>query len=159
MRLFTTLYILFTLFAFSAHAEFSGFVGIGDGTLKHQAFERTVSLGWVIHPGDAFFVKPEIGGWIGGFGMPSYFVGVPLGFQVWIPATGAFCHMAVGPSWISNPDSELSSHLQFDTEFGFGLQSDKAEIGLIWKHFSNAGLKLPNQGRDFLGLQLRVKGF
>jgi hypothetical protein len=142
-----------------AYAEFSGFVGIGKGTFQHQPFERTASLGYTFHGGDTMYAKPQVGGWIGGAGVPSYYLSVPMGVEVWIPNTGAYCFLGVGPAWISNTDTELSSNWEFNPEFGCGLQGGFSTVGVKWVHFSNGGLKLPNQGRDMVGLFFRLKEF
>lgn len=57
---------------------------------------------------------------------------------------------------ISNPDSQLGGHFpEFNGEFYLGLRDKKgAAIGLQYEHISSAGIVMPNQGRDFVTLQL-----
>lgn len=72
------------------------------------------------------------------------------------PSIGAFYAGAFfGAGGISKTDTLLSSHFQFfhDLELGF---RDAVGTGMAfgWSHISNAGLSLPNHGRDFLCVRL-----
>jgi hypothetical protein len=137
-----------------SHAELTGSVSLGKLVLEHQPFERSASVGYRLHLGESWFVKPTLGGWIGGRGEPSWFVGAPVGVQVWIPISGLYGFISVGPARISNPDWVLGGYGQFMTEFGFGLKNDSKNIEIVWQHLSSAGLVMPNLGRDFVGVQV-----
>jgi hypothetical protein len=55
-------------------------------------------------------------------------------------------------------DHPLSTHLQFASQFGFGARlgkSEKVDLGLLFKHISNANLELPNSGYDAVLLGMR----
>lgn len=146
--------LLLFLLASSAQAETTLTVGLGKGVMEHEPFERAASIGYRINLSDNWFIKPEIGGWLGGRGKESWFIGCPIGLQVWVPVTGLYATAAVGPSRISQPDEMLGGRGQCDVEFGLGLKTEKANIGAVWKHFSSAGLATPNLGRDFVGIQI-----
>lgn len=61
----------------------------------------------------------------------------------------------LGPSYVAHNDSLLGSNFQVAHEFGIGLRDKRGvRVGIVLKHFSNAGLHLPNQGRDFIGLRI-----
>lgn len=61
----------------------------------------------------------------------------------------------LGPAWIYHPDALLGSYLQLAHELGLGMYDARGvRVGLVYKHFSNAGLIKPNVGRDFLGLRI-----
>jgi len=58
-----------------------------------------------------------------------------------------------GVGYLSHPDQLLSSRFQFTHDLTFGLYDRKSGLSLGYKHISNAGITLPNRGRDFLTLQ------
>lgn len=61
----------------------------------------------------------------------------------------------LGPALITNPDAMLGSNIQCGHEFGLGMRDARdVRIGLVIKHFSNAGIVRPNLGRDFVGLRI-----
>jgi hypothetical protein len=61
----------------------------------------------------------------------------------------------LGPAIITNTDALLGSNIQVAHEFGFGMRDVRdVRVGLVIKHFSNAGLVKPNVGRDFLGIRI-----
>jgi len=56
-----------------------------------------------------------------------------------------------GFGWISQVDSMLSTSFEFTEEIGAGIKDEKGRfIGIEYRHFSNAGIQLPNKGRDFI---------
>ena len=61
----------------------------------------------------------------------------------------------VGVTVISNTDSYLGGHLQFNSELYFGVRNKNgAGIGIEYSHFSSAGIYQPNIGKDFILLQI-----
>ena len=71
-----------------------------------------------------------------------------------------FIEIGVGLSWMDRlfvtPDKRFSTQWNFYDVMGvgyqFGARKDH-ELGLRWAHVSNAGLKKPNPGQDFLQLR------
>lgn len=59
---------------------------------------------------------------------------------------------------ITNPDSVLGGHFQFQEEVGFGIKDQEKGVsfGPFYKHISSAGINRPNKGRDFVGFQVRL---
>lgn len=55
-----------------------------------------------------------------------------------------------GIGFISDTDVYLGGHLEFNHNLYIGIKDkhDKS-IGLSYRHISNAGLFMPNVGRDF----------
>lgn len=72
------------------------------------------------------------------------------------PFDWMFVENYFGPCYFHETRGALSGHLQFATNLGAGWRdpSTGSEIGLNWKHFSNAGLQKPNVGADLLMLSL-----
>jgi len=63
-----------------------------------------------------------------------------------------------GVSLISQTDSMLSTNFEFTEEIGIGIQDALGRfLGFQWKHFSNAGIQLPNKGRDFMLVSTGVR--
>lgn len=61
----------------------------------------------------------------------------------------------LGPAIITNTDALLGSNAQLSHEFGFGMRDLRdVRVGLVLKHYSNAGLVKPNKGRDFIGARI-----
>jgi hypothetical protein len=52
-----------------------------------------------------------------------------------------------------------STNFQFSDEIGFGVSdaNDKLRLGFTYRHISNLGISLPNNGVDFKGLTLTYK--
>lgn len=62
-----------------------------------------------------------------------------------------------GVAYISHTDALLSSNMQFTHDLTLGLNDLKSGLSLGYKHISNAGLKLPNRGRDFITLRSEIQ--
>jgi len=67
------------------------------------------------------------------------------------PSKSFYVETYVGPCVLSETRDRLGGFLQFSTHIGIGWRDPETgnEMGILWKHFSNAGLKKPNKGRDF----------
>lgn len=59
---------------------------------------------------------------------------------------------------IGSPDTVLGGLFQFSEEVGIGIKDERngTSVGLFYKHISNAGISLPNIGRDFAGVQVMI---
>lgn len=53
-------------------------------------------------------------------------------------------------------DNDLGSSFQFEDRLGFGLRFAGQEVGLRALHYSNAGLKQPNDGAEAYTLHYRL---
>ena len=73
--------------------------------------------------------------------------------------SGLVARVGVGPGFVTATDSRLSSIFEFHIQGFFGLEQDGWQVGILGDHFSNAGLVLPNLGRDFVGLGVGIKVF
>lgn len=62
-----------------------------------------------------------------------------------------------GVALISTPDVFLSGHFQFTQDLGIGFKDHYGRaIGVSYKHLSNAGIMLPNKGRDMFLIQIGI---
>jgi hypothetical protein len=97
------------------------------------------------------------GGWLDSRGdgrTSSGFVGYQLGFEVQNDIFQA--SVWSGPGLISSPDVALGGPIQFNETIFFGIVNYRNEsIGLAYNHWSSASLYAINQGRDFLGLEIK----
>lgn len=98
----------------------------------------------------------EMGGEIGGFvdNLGDGRKGAALAkFQLGIkpgPQIGLYGSAFLGPCAVSRTDALLGSNYQFCTDFGIGVRDRETFLAVNYSHISNAGLKLPNKGRDFV---------
>jgi len=84
----------------------------------------------------------------------STFAGYQLGFEVTNDVVQA--SIFSGPTLISTPDSALGGPFQFNETIFFGIVDKQHDsIGITYNHFSSAGLEMPNQGKDFMGLGIK----
>lgn len=153
--------ILFLLLSSVVQADLVLGVGAGKGILDKGGtpFERVFQVGYQKTVAPDLFVRPQAiyftdnsGRGLSSF-LPSVLVGVMASSK-----TGTELHIAAGPSYLQNPDGILGGHFQFTLE-GCSLITDShASIGLCWLHASSAGLEMPNNGRDFVSIQLRLLG-
>jgi len=112
------------------------------------AFLDALSNRWVY--------QVEFGGWADkGAGGPkrlsgSLYLSASIGVEVVMESV--FARILVGPTLISNTDDRLSTNFQIHHEFSLGVRGKNGlGIGAFLKHFSNGGIKLPNESRDIFG--------
>jgi hypothetical protein len=161
-RFIMKLALFFTLLVPSiCWADATVSIGTGKGILGDHGtpFERVVALGYQRTLLQDFFVRPEAGYFedISGNGKSSGWVSTLLGIRA-LSSVGPELHLAVGPSYLQNPDQVLGGHFQFSLEGGLGIADNRTYVGLAWKHLSSAGIEMPNQGRDFIVVQFRILG-
>lgn len=149
---------LVLLFTSLAQADLVTSVGVGKGIMEGHGtpFERVAALGYQFNWGD-FFMRPE-SGWfedLSGNGKSSLWIAPLVGVRA-LSQVGPELHIAMGPGYLQNPDQVLGGHFQFSLEGGLGISDKNVYLGLAWKHLSSAGIEVPNQGRDFIVIQLRV---
>jgi hypothetical protein len=70
--------------------------------------------------------------------------------------------VGLGPTLISETDigmRQKSTNFQFSDEMGIGISdlSQRARLSFTYRHVSNADIRLPNNGVDFLGFGLTLK--
>ncbi len=157
IKIFTIIAII--LFPVFSMADATISVGVGKGVMEEKGtpFERMLAVGYEHALPAGVFVRPEAGWFmdISGNGKSSAWAAPLLGVRAQ-SQVGPELHIAMGPGWLQNPDQVLGGHFQFSLEGGAGLSDKSFFIGLVWKHLSSAGFEMPNQGRDFITVQLRI---
>ena len=73
---------------------------------------------------------------------------------------GFYGEVGVGANLLSelynNNNKKLSTAFEFGDHIGFGyVFNNDVEIGIKYLHYSNAGIKKPNDGADFILMRLR----
>jgi hypothetical protein len=98
----------------------------------------------------------EFGGWADkGVGTvkdlkSSFYLTASVGVEVLLDSV--FARILVGPTLISHTDDRLSTNFLIHHEFSLGIRAANGiGIGGFLKHFSNGGIKLPNESRDIFG--------
>lgn len=84
-------------------------------------------------------------------GVAKLALGVKPGSEV-----GLYGFGFAGPCGISATDNYLSTHFQFCSDFGVGLRDRKTFLNMGYSHISNAGIKLPNRGKDWVLFSIGV---
>ena len=86
----------------------------------------------------------------------SQFAAYSLGIKV-VPGP-IYLENLFGIALISRTDALLSTNFEFTEEIGVGVQDDLGRyIGMSFKHFSNAGIQLPNFGRNFILISTGIR--
>ena len=90
----------------------------------------------------------------GGGRMSGGFTGYQFAFEVTNSVLQA--SIASGPVLISTPDTSLGGVFQLNESIFLGV-ADKSHdsIGIVYNHFSSAGIEMPNLGKDYLGLEVK----
>ena len=66
-------------------------------------------------------------------------------------SSGMFIRVGAGPAYYFRVDDRVSSNWNANLQGAVGLTQGGWAIGVLWVHYSNAGLVPPNLGRDFIG--------
>lgn len=100
------------------------------------------------------YVQFNLGGWRGRY--ESATVGVARGLQWQWGDTRL--RASLGGSLISDTDNDrLSTAFQFYEQLAVQRHIGDAGVALSFRHWSNARIKLPNGGMNFLGLELEYR--
>ena len=146
------LLILGLFYIHSAQAEMTMEVGGGAFDTKNA---NLLLLGITV-PANQFlglksYHQLNVGGWDGPRG--ASLAGVAKGVQ-WDFGGGTYVRLSSGPSLISNTSDRLSTAFQFYEQFMIRHEAKGMNIALSYRHWSNAFIKTPNFGMDFIGFQV-----
>lgn len=135
----------------------SGMLGVFNSGKSSLSESKLLNLGHREMWGCGLASQYEIGGWSdsAGYGRKSSLYGA---YQVGVEAGDSIkARVMFGPALISSPDAYLGGVFQFSEDFFIGLSGSNGNtIGLMYKHFSSAGLEKPNEGRDYAGVSVSL---
>lgn len=149
----TMAYLLLLGQALAGDLTFKYGVGVGLPEQGSIAEVKLFELGYQVPLTEVIHHKLGVGVWAdsrnsdqrksAGYG--SYSLGVR------VEPGGFYAESFWGVAGITHTDQLLSSVFEFTQDFAVGAQDRKGRfIGVSYKHFSNAGITLPNRGRDFV---------
>lgn len=154
-------WLILLLVCSTAHADLTLAVGAGKGVFGSPGtpFERVGALGYEYHIGD-FFFRPETIYWedLAGNGARSSFLWTAKAGVQTIVGGGFEAHMAIGPSYLQNPDTVLGGNYQFSPEMGLCFNDGKNAECVAWYHESSGPFYAVNHGRDFFMFEWRILG-
>lgn len=127
---------------------------------KHSPIETKFGqMGYRAYSQWGGFIEGEFGGWAHQAGTTGQRSSGYLATLVGVEAEhGVDLRLAVGPAIVTNPDIYLGGNFpQFTEDFFVGVRGRTGtSLGAKYKHFSSAGLVMPNIGRDFLGVEVSL---
>ena len=154
--------LMSTTTAFAGKGSFSRFgVGLKTYDSKSWGDVKTLNFGYQDEFSGAlswFDYKLEVGGWVDNANngrKSGGFAGSSIGVE---PRVGVFYINAFfGAAAVFPTDAMLGSTFQFMEDIGLGVGDQRGvRVGVNYKHLSNAGLWLPNRGRDFFTVQVQL---
>lgn len=154
--------MLTALFYWSSHALAGDWAVRGGAAVTNGGMDGSSKIFGVRHEADLFYgmsTAEELGGFVDtrGAGRKGSVLGkLQLGITPG-QREGVFGKVFTGPCVISGPDNQLGSWYQWSTDFGLGVRDDRTYMALTYSHISNAGVKLPNHGRDFVVMEAGVR--
>ena len=102
--------------------------------------------------GSDSYYQFNAGGWTGS--SSAYLIGVARGLQ-W-DFSHATMRLSLGGSLISNTSDSLSTSFEFYEQLLIQRHIGGVDLGLSYRHWSNAGIKTPNVGMNFIGVQVKA---
>ncbi len=135
-----------------AHAQVTVEAGTGFSQTKGT---HLVLLGFSVPAAgllnfDSYY-QFNAGGW-GGGSRSAYLIGAARGLRWDVGQTtmGA----SIGASLISETNDLISTPFEFYGQIFIKRRIGGLDLGVSYRHWSNAGIKFPNIGMNFLGVQL-----
>lgn len=150
------LILLFCIPSFAGEIQARYGLGIEIPEPTYKAEVKHFSLAYQTDLPPLFIEKTELGAWFddNAARSSSAFISYSVGLRIKVQYIFAECLW--GGALISTPDNVfLSGHIQFMQDLGIGLIDElNRTIAITYKHISNAGIQLPNKGRDALQVQV-----
>lgn len=161
MRIIAVITALILIFCLPSHAgelQFRYGLGIEIPEPTYKGEVKHFSLAYQNELPPIFIEKTEIGMWADDNGNRQSSGYIAHSFGVRVKAQYIYAEALWGLSLISHPDNVfLSGHMQFMQDLGIGLIDELGRsIGVCYKHLSNAGIQLPNKGRDAIQIQVGI---
>ena len=115
-------------------------------------------IAWLASRNWRLYWDLSLGGWHSDFGT-VYELGLTPVFRHARHARGVYFDAGIGAHLLSNQrvsrDLSLSTRFQFGDHLGIGYRFARYDLGLRFQHLSNAGIRNPNPGINFLQLRLQ----
>jgi len=128
-----------------------------DPGVKQATDTTLLLLGFTIPAEPLFgtdsYYQFNAGGWTGE--KSAYSIGVARGLQ-WDLGRRTTMRVSLGGSLISNTSDLVSTPFEFYEQFLIERRIRGLDLGLSFRHWSNAGIKKPNVGMNFIGLQIQA---
>lgn len=146
------------LFFISLSCQADSFIKYGLGINDRISSVKYFSLGMEEEFISVIDYKLETGLWVDTNGYPrrsSGFGAASLG--VTSDGDTVFAKCFWGLAGITHTDERLSTNYQFKNDLELGVQDRrKVGVGLGYTHFSNAGARTPNLGRDIIYIKAKI---
>lgn len=158
--IFLLTYLALFLLSVNASRADDVFFKYGIGILlpnNYLAEVKSFAIGYQAPLYSLLSQKTEIGLWAdphegrksSGYG--AYSVGVSVRPGIF------YAESYWGIAAVTHTDDRLSTTFEFIQNLGVGIKDNQGRfIGLEYQHLSNAGIQLPNYGRDFLLIKVGV---
>ena len=160
MKYLLAIILIFSIKSYAYDLSVKYGLGVGMPNQTDDSEAKLVSVELQNDLGRVFKHKIGIGAWFdpkpelnrAGASFMTYAVGLK------VQPGDIYIENFFGFGWISQTDSMLSTSFEFTEELGIGT-SDKYGrfIGIQLKHFSNAGIQIPNKGRNFILINAGVE--
>lgn len=150
--------LLMLIFSTPSYASYYGSYGVQVLQKEHSGFAdvKLFNIGYQTSLYKIFAQKAELGVWSdvkfpgrSSSGYGAYSVGLR------IEPGSLYLESYWGLCAITHTDTMLGSNFQFKNDTGIGIEDAAGRfIGINYSHISNAGILLPNLGRDFLAIKI-----
>jgi hypothetical protein len=134
-------------------------VGVFKSANRSAVEVKTISVGRQRPLGYYMIYQYEVGGWMDtrddAGRKSSGFANVATGINLNIGPM--YAQSLWGVALITNTDSYLGGHEQFNEDLAIGIKDWRGVgLGINYKHISSAGLWQPNMGRDMMSVKLNI---
>jgi hypothetical protein len=154
MRLNITIAVIISLISLAAKAD--PYLKAGLGLNNRLGITKAFFIGNQSYLGKYFLWQVEGGGFVD-INSKSSLGLISASFGVHATGSNFYAKFLIGPALMTGTDDRLSSLFEFNDDLEFGIKGKSgAEVGVNYKHLSNAGLVGPNLGRDFLMLKVQL---
>lgn len=141
----------------NADSYVSAMAGVFNSGKSSLSETKLINFGYRNELGFGFSYQFEGGGWADRVGQgrsSSGYVATQLGVQA---GDSLISRLMIGPAIITSPDDYLGGYFQFTEDFFVGITGKSGNtVGVKYKHFSSAGIEMPNVGRDFFGFEASI---
>lgn len=152
MRVKAGIFVLL-LTPLSAPAQVSFEVGAGVGYTDSRLILFGVTQPTAPLLGMESYLQYNFGAWDGR--RETSVIGAAKGLQ-WRLGNN-LVRVSAGASLISNTDARLATNFEFYEQLLLQQRFGSFDVAVSYRHWSNADLKEPNLGMDFIGLQMEQK--